>query len=205
MAYAAQPTVNCALTYGAGGQGAAFGLSISGSKIDKNCADLEAARKAPNRLTYCKIFIKNSYVSKAGVTLEDCLGEDRVAVVAPVPVIMPPVATPTPVQITVKIEQPEPKEVITATSQPEPVLIGTCQIDRKNVCKRIVDGAILRIQQIPGTRLRIVGSSDSGYIAEYLNERNVSRTLLDHRYSDDQNGTVSFYVLFPTEQALQSN
>jgi hypothetical protein len=149
FAYAAQPTVNCALTYGAGGQGAAFGLSISGSKIDKNCADLEAARKAPNRLTYCKVYIRNDYVRKAGVTLEDCMLEPpAVAVVATVPVVTPqPMPTiivniPAPVQ-PVPV-QPVPTEIITTTSE-QRFPLGSCSIINGlgNGCKRFIYDVVL--------------------------------------------------------------
>src|SRR5262249_15813526 len=66
--------------------------SFGGGKIDENCAILEAAAKAPNRLAFCKIYVSNKYVKKAGVTLEDCLQQPvqpvaEVAPVAPAPVV----------------------------------------------------------------------------------------------------------------------
>lgn len=53
-----------------------FGFAVGGGKIDENCAELEAARvgSAGSKLAFCKVYITNKYVRKAGVTLEDCLG-----------------------------------------------------------------------------------------------------------------------------------
>ena len=70
----------CFKGFSAGVQSTAFGATFGGGKIDENCAELEAARQAPNRLTRCEIFILNKYAKKGGVTLEQCLERDTVPV-----------------------------------------------------------------------------------------------------------------------------
>ena len=126
------PTVPCFKGFSAGAQGAAFGASFGGGKIDENCAELEAARQAPNRLTRCEIFILNKYAKKGGVTLEQCLerdtvpvGSDRVVVSAPAPVQpsivvnVPAVNVPAPVIIEQQV--PAPALPVAAKPLPPPV------------------------------------------------------------------------------------
>jgi hypothetical protein len=109
------PTVPCFKGFGVGAQGPAFGASFGGGKIDKNCAELEAARQAPTLIAKCKILLTNKYYIDAGVTMDDCMAipEPRAAIVqapvaAPVPQIVvnvPPIVVPTP-QISVSVEGP---------------------------------------------------------------------------------------------------
>jgi len=79
-----------------------FGGSVSGGKIDKNCAILETARSFASmgsRLAYCKQMLSDKLVQKAGITLADCL-------LVPDPVRVAPVLVPAPVI------QPEPKVIV---------------------------------------------------------------------------------------------
>ena len=112
------PTVPCFKGFSAGAQGAAFGASFGGGKIDENCASLEAARQAPNRLTRCEIFILNKYAQKAGVTLEQCLQQDISATI-----ITPVVAPTAPPQIVVNVPAINvPAPVIIEQQVPAPAL-----------------------------------------------------------------------------------
>ena len=125
------PTVPCFKGFSAGAQGAAFGASFGGGKIDENCAELEAARQAPNRLTRCEIFVLNKYAKKGGVTLDQCLVRDEVGtqiqqpvspIVAPVPQIVvnvPAINVPAPVIIEQQV--PAPALPVAAKPLPPPV------------------------------------------------------------------------------------
>jgi hypothetical protein len=190
--------LNCSIGYGGGAQTAALGVSAAFSRVDKNCARLTVALTARNRLSYCKVYITNKYAKEAHVTLEDCLGTDPVAVVA-APVI--PTLAPQPVDITVRIEPPAPipQPVIQATTE-QYALLGTCPLDRKNQCDRIIDNVIL---SKPSARLRVVGPVDAGFVAKYARQRH-SGISLEHVLSDDQNNTVSIYLLFPAESVAFS-
>lgn len=101
------PTVTCFKGIGAGVQTGPFGGSFGGGKIDENCAILEAAAKAKNRLSYCKVYVSNKYVRQAGVTLEDCMQEPP----APTVVVVAPQA-PVPVPAPVVVNVPESKVVV---------------------------------------------------------------------------------------------
>ncbi len=104
------PTANCFKGVGAGVQTGVFGGSFGGGKIDENCRALETARNAPNRLTFCKIYIKLKDSKAAGVTLEDCMGQD------PQPEASVPPPPPSPVQIIL------PSNTSIATTVPTPIL-----------------------------------------------------------------------------------
>jgi len=98
------PTAQCFKPFGIGAQSGWAGGTFGGGKIDENCAILEAARKARNRLTFCKIYITQKYVRKAGVTMEDCMYEEEVvSVPAPVVPQAPPQIIVSPPNITVNI------------------------------------------------------------------------------------------------------
>ena len=112
------PTVPCFKGVGIGAQSAAFGFSFGGGKIDENCAELEAARQAPNRLTRCEIFVLNKYAKKGGVTLEQCLQQDVSAAI-----ITPVVAPAAPPQIVVNVPAINvPAPVIIEQQVPAPAL-----------------------------------------------------------------------------------
>ena len=118
------PTVPCFKGFGIGGQSAAFGFSFGGGKIDENCAGLEAARQAPTRIARCKVYLLNKYVQKAGVTLEDCLGQETptipTAPVVRVPNSIPSVVVNIPAPV---VNVPAPVvNVIAATPAPSAVV-----------------------------------------------------------------------------------
>lgn len=91
------PTTPCFKGYSGGGQGTMFGFSFGGGKIDANCAELEASRLAPSLLARCKVYITNKYVKQAGVTLDDCLNQERQVV----PVVSAPIVQERPITVTV--------------------------------------------------------------------------------------------------------
>ena len=109
-----------------GASAVAGGISFGGGKIDQNCAELEAARQAPNLLTFCKQYIQVKYVKNAGVTLEDCMQPKIVAPVVvqpptrmapdvqPIVVNVQPVVVPAPV-VNVIAPAPAPSVIVKAT------------------------------------------------------------------------------------------
>lgn len=82
----------------------AFGASFGAGKIDKNCRALITAQNAPNKLSFCKIWIKLKDSKDAGVTLQDCL----TATAPPVVVIPPQPPAPLPVIVTVVLPPSPP-------------------------------------------------------------------------------------------------
>ena len=91
------PTATCFKGYGGGVQTMPVGVSLGGGKIDENCRALETARNAPNRLTFCKVYVRLKDAKAAGVTLDDCMNEPAPEP-APEPVIVPaPAPVPAPV------------------------------------------------------------------------------------------------------------
>jgi hypothetical protein len=144
------PTVGCYKTYSGGVQGAQLGISLGGGKIDENCAILEAAGRARNILAYCKVYITDKYVHKAGVTLEDCMHQEQVSVPLPPPIVQAPIPQPT---VIVVPSAPAPVPVAAVAS---PSLVGVC--DRvSNECKQWLDDAINWKKQNDG-RVVIYGS-----------------------------------------------
>ena len=109
------PTVPCFKGYSGGASTSAFGVSFGGGKIDENCAELEAARvglASGNHVAFCKVYLLNKYVRKAGVTMEDCLSLPEPSVTVeqgPATVIPEPTPAPQPV---ITINVPAPSVVI---------------------------------------------------------------------------------------------
>ena len=71
------PTSPCFKSIGGAAQGGLFGASFGGGKIDQNCAIIETAKVfAANgsKLAYCKTMLTNKFAKKAGITLDDCMG-----------------------------------------------------------------------------------------------------------------------------------
>lgn len=92
----------CFKGYSAGVQGREAGISFGGGKIDKNCRALQAALAAPNKLVFCKVYIRLQDIKAAGVTLQECL-----AFTAAPPVVIPPQPLPpVPQAITVNVVLP---------------------------------------------------------------------------------------------------
>lgn len=123
------PTATCFKGFSAAAQSMAFGASFGGGKIDTNCAILEAARAAKNRLAFCKVYVSNKYVKAAGVSLADCMEEEVIAVeqgpatVVPEPIPAPiqPIVinVPTPV---VQVIAAVPPQVVAAPTPTAPVI-----------------------------------------------------------------------------------
>lgn len=113
------PTVPCFKGYSGGASNSAFGVSFGGGKIDENCAELEAARvglASGNHVAFCKVYLLNKYVRKAGVTMEDCLSIPEPTITVeqgPATVIPEPTPAPAPV-ITINVPAP----VVTIIPQP---------------------------------------------------------------------------------------
>ena len=170
------PTVACYKTYSAGAQSQAFGVSLGGGKIDENCAILEAAGRARNILAYCKVYITDKYVHKAGVTLEDCMHQEQIAVP-----LLPPIAQQTIPQPTVIVVPAQPAPVPFA-SNPAPVLAGVCD-KLTNECKQWLDDATNWKKQNDG-RVIIYGSMTTYPLA------NAMRLYLKHNGLTDEDVLV---------------
>ena len=120
-------SATCFKGFSGGATAVAGGISFGGGKIDQNCAALEAARQAPNLLSFCKQYIQVKYVKNAGVTLEDCMQPEsrcaRGGTAAtrrcctrsqPIVVNVQPVVVPAPV-VNVIAPAPAPSIVVHAT------------------------------------------------------------------------------------------
>jgi hypothetical protein len=166
------PTVGCYKTYSGAVQGQNLGISLGGGKIDKNCAILEAAGRARNILAYCKVYITDEYVHKAGVTLDDCMHQEQVAIPLPPPIIAQPVPQPT---IIVVPAAPVPVPV---AAIPAPSLVGVCD-KVTNECKAMLDDAINWKKQNEG-RVIIYGSMTTYTVA------NAMRQYLKHSGLTDE-------------------
>lgn len=119
-------SATCFKGFSGGATAVAGGISFGGGKIDQNCAALEAARQAPNLLSFCKQYIQVKYVKNAGVTLEDCMQPKAVTPVVvqpptrvapdvqPIVVNVQPVVVPAPV-VNFIAPAPAPSIVVHAT------------------------------------------------------------------------------------------
>lgn len=123
------PTAPCIKGFGAAGQTGFAGLSFGGSKVDVNCAILEASRLAPSLLAKCKVYISNKYVKAAGVSLADCLQQEQVTVEqGPATPVELPTPAPQPI-ITINVPAP----VVTIIPQPvQPAPINVVAAARAN-------------------------------------------------------------------------
>jgi len=122
-AFSANP---CFKGFSGGASSTVGGISFGGGKIDQNCAELEAARQAPNLLAFCTQYIRVKYVKEAGVTLEMCMQPKAIALpalppvavavapVQPIVVNVQPVVVPAPV-VNVIAPAPAPSIVVHAT------------------------------------------------------------------------------------------
>jgi hypothetical protein len=120
------PTATCFKGFSAAAQSMAFGASFGGGKIDENCARLEAARAAKNRLAFCKVYISDKYVRQAGVTLDDCMAQDEQitveqspATVVPEPAPVQPIVVNVPAPVVQVIQPPAPTVVAPTPIAPE--------------------------------------------------------------------------------------
>jgi hypothetical protein len=178
---------------------------LSGTKIDKNCADLEAARKAPNKLAYCKVYIRNDYVRKAGVTLADCMIEDKQQVVTVTPtdaekraleILHRSVAAVTPPPtIIVNIPAPVPVAAPVVPALTTTVTLrdfGTCNVfTQSNVCKQELSSAIRLLLNAGNGRIVLTGPVESGKLVPYIVSKGLSASRVELKLSDDQNSTLT--------------
>jgi outer membrane protein OmpA-like peptidoglycan-associated protein len=195
------PTANCFKGFGGGVQTMPVGVSLGGGKIDPNCRALETARNAPNRVTFCKIYITLKDSKAAGVTMEDCMGIDPQPA-APVVeerkpevnIYLPPQVAPAEV---VKAEEPAPT--------PKPFLgqIGVCTFSKvvsckvekgvtvitpTGVCKQQLQTAKAALDQYPGTVLVIRGNRNPSEAPATAQARatNVQKQLVEYGVSPDR-------------------
>lgn len=168
------PTANCFKGYGAGVQTMPVGVSLGGGKIDENCRALQTALHAPNRLTYCKLFVNLQDSKKAGITMADCMGIDPEPPAAPAPapaqdrVLLVPVPTPA---APIAVVTPAPAPI------PQAQLIGICTFLSKtsctaagsdagivdpsrptSVCKIMIDAAVKALRANPNSIIVLVGN-----------------------------------------------
>jgi len=137
----AVPTSPCFKGFGAGVQTGVFGGSFGGGKIDANCRALQTALHAPNRVTFCKLFIKLQDSKSAGITMEDCLQVEETPVVeAPTPVtpVLTP-ATPAPLTVTVPVTIVNPAPAPEVKVIPSPVVLEK-KVVKKHVARRLPPG-----------------------------------------------------------------
>jgi hypothetical protein len=115
-----------------------FGVSAGGGKIDQNCAIIETAKVfAANgsKLAYCKTMLTNKFAKKAGITLEDCMGDST-----PVEpeVSVAPAVTLTQQPPVIEVNVPAP--VVTVIQEPAPVVAAPTPIApalKKKTMKRV--------------------------------------------------------------------
>jgi hypothetical protein len=184
------PTVTCFKGASGAVQTMAAGVSFGVGRIDENCAILEAARSGAaytGRLTFCKVYITNKYVKKAGVTLADCLQRDEkpVPVAAVVPDPIPPaqptiIVVPTPAPVAALAPPAAPIARNLTVERP----IGICHFT--NECKRLLDDAVLILKSNDHASVKIVGPSSDAALLAYLHDNHIpaSRVLLQIEDSD---------------------
>lgn len=177
-----------------------FGGALSFGKTDHNCQELEIARSLAlysTRVAYCKQMLQLKEVRKAGITLEECIGPEPAPVVvqpAPTPVVPPPtiIVVPTPVAA------PTPAPVIPPTHE-QSFLLGSCRLTAAkttNACLRVLDSAILRLENRPEAKLRVTGAISAATLVEYLRHRGIDASRIEQTYADDQNSTVSLALVW---------
>ncbi len=221
------PTALCALGYGGGVQTMGFGISGGGARIDQNCAILEAARQGATyagKLAFCKLYVSNKNVKKAGYTLSDCLGDTlNVPPPAPEPKVSE-VVPPTPTtRVLVQID-PNPAPKITppmVTDQPNipPAVVqqdesktlarvgtfhlttqytdGACPT--KFVClsaaaKAVLDQAIAKAKANPTIQVVVEGNLRNAGASARYMAKSIDRSRILVRSDDDSTDNVDIYV-----------
>ena len=194
------PTVSCFKGFGAGVQTMPVGASFGGGKIDENCRALQTALHAPNRLTYCKLYINLQDSKKAHITMEDCMAQD------PQPPVVEAPASPAPVQIILPANTP-----IAAVAEPAPIpapvvaeqLIGICTFSKvvsckpekgltittpTSVCKQQLEAAKLALERNPNSVLLIRGNRNpsEGRLVATTRATNVQRQLVEYGVQADR-------------------
>jgi hypothetical protein len=125
-------TATCFKGFSGGASAVAGGISFGGGKIDQNCAELEAARQAPNLLVFCEQYVKVKYVKAAGVTLEQCMQPKPVAITVVAPAI---VAQAQPIVVNVQpvvVPAPAVNIIVPAAPAPSVVVKPSVKVPRSN-------------------------------------------------------------------------
>lgn len=176
------PTANCFKGYGAGVQTMPVGVSLGGGKIDENCRALETARNAPNRLTFCKVYVKLKDAKAAGVTLDDCMGRDpKEEAALPVPAPIQPQVVVVPIQTAAPVPAVVPAVVASNPPVVEEIIpVGICTFASKtqctpagsdayitdparptSVCKEMIGAAVAALARHPGYVIVLRGNRNS--------------------------------------------
>jgi hypothetical protein len=145
------PTVSCFKGFGAGVQTMPVGASFGGGKIDPNCRALQTTLHAPNRVTFCKLFINLQDSKAAHITMEDCMAsEPKEEVVAP-----PPAPAPQPINIYTSpvAETPAPAPVAPPEYKTEMTvlpdqLMWSCTFANALSCKGATGPSIISVSSI---------------------------------------------------------
>lgn len=123
----------CTKGYSGGGQTAVVGGSFGFSKVDKNCRALVNAQNAPNKLLFCKQYIRLKDVKDSGATLAECMQ-------SPPPVVVIPPQPPTPLPVTVTVilppSPPSPPEYRTSLDVIAPK-VKSCTITKGTVKAKV--------------------------------------------------------------------
>jgi hypothetical protein len=179
------PTSPCTKGFGAGVQTMAVGGSFGMSNVDKNCVILEAARNAPNILTFCKVYITHKAVKAAGVTLDDCM--KSYAIPEPVVQIKEVIK-----EVPVTVVKEVPVEVIKEVPAPLPPfqnqLVGICTFASQFSCdlKTKGPGNPLRVTTICDDMLRqaiALQRSHPGTVIKLIGNENASEMLSNSMYA----------------------
>jgi hypothetical protein len=105
------PSASCFKTYGGAAQGPAFGFSIGGGKIDRDCSARELARSfigLNNPTAAARVLCETADAKRAHLTLDDCLAIESPATAQAIPpasITQPNIIVPAP-QVTVNLPAP---------------------------------------------------------------------------------------------------
>lgn len=129
----------CTKGYGGAAQTGILGASFGGSKVDDGCDDRALAQSflaGGSRTAYCKVLVSNKKARKAGVTLADCLKDERAILAAPV---IPPQSLPRVIVVpapVVTVNVPQPVEYRTAVDVVAPKA-RVCNITKGTVRAKV--------------------------------------------------------------------
>jgi hypothetical protein len=177
------PTSPCTKGFGGGVQTMPVGGTFGMSSVDKNCVILEAARNAPNILTFCKIYITHKAVKAAHVTLDDCMKSYDI----PEPVVKE-IIKEVPVPVEVIKEVPVVKEVPAPVLPFQNQLVGICTFASQFSCdlKTKTPGNPLRVTTICDDMLRqaiTLQQNNPGTVIKLIGNANASERLSSSMYS----------------------
>jgi hypothetical protein len=194
-------TAPCTKGFSGGASTPAVAATLGIATTDKGCDSRQTAvifHGIGNDYAAAKILCSTSASKRAHLTLQECLN-----IVAPAPIVIPaPLPTPVPTVIVVPTPTPiaavspptqvaVPQDAFTTTTLNE---VGECKLVNgliTNVCKRILDDAITRLNNLPNSTLRITGPIEATQAIKYLKSR-VALSRVEYIFSDDQNSTIAF-------------